>query len=385
MSLVLDEHRRYLADAARLAAYEHAIAAVVQPGDVVLDLAAGTGILGFLACRAGAARVYSVDGGPIVQIGRALAAANGFSDRVTFIRGYSPRIDLPERADVLVCDQVGHMGFEAGLFEYIRDARRRLLKPDARMVPQRIDIEVAPLESEDLRSRVDFWDHPRQGLDVSTAATMAVNTGYPAIVRGEDLLSSGEPIASAAIAADPQELAGEASCLVRRAARLDGICAWFRAELAPGISMTNHPAEPRRIDRRCVMLPIRNPVEVMAHDTVFVRMHIIPADHLVTWSVQVRRDEEIVARFRHTTFAGMLLTAEDVQTADPEWMPRLTAAGIARQHILDLCDGSRRLSEIEQLVFDRHRALLPTAADAAAFVAEVVSRYCELDADVPTR
>ena len=55
MSLVLDEHREYLSDRNRLDVYARAIAELVKPGAVVVDLGAGTGIMGLLACRAGAA------------------------------------------------------------------------------------------------------------------------------------------------------------------------------------------------------------------------------------------------------------------------------------------------------------------------------------------
>jgi protein arginine N-methyltransferase 1 len=85
MSEVLDEHRLYLSDAVRVRAYERAICAIVRPGDVVLDLGAGTGVLGLLACRAGARRVYAVDGGGILGVARALARANGVADRITHV------------------------------------------------------------------------------------------------------------------------------------------------------------------------------------------------------------------------------------------------------------------------------------------------------------
>ena len=38
MSVVINEHRIYLSDHARLAAYSAAISQAVRPGDVVLDL-----------------------------------------------------------------------------------------------------------------------------------------------------------------------------------------------------------------------------------------------------------------------------------------------------------------------------------------------------------
>ena len=69
MSLVLDEHRRYLADRFRLLHYERALRELVRPGAVVVDLASGTGILGLFACRAGASRVYAIEAEPMCWTG----------------------------------------------------------------------------------------------------------------------------------------------------------------------------------------------------------------------------------------------------------------------------------------------------------------------------
>src|SRR5687768_3356887 len=124
MSRELDEHRQYLEDDKRMTAFASAIAATVRPGDVVVDLGCGTGILGLLACRAGASRVYAIDSGGMAEVARALASANGLTDRITIVNGHSRQVPLPERADLVVCDQIGHFGFEAGLFESLEDARR---------------------------------------------------------------------------------------------------------------------------------------------------------------------------------------------------------------------------------------------------------------------
>ena len=110
MSVIVDEHRQYLSDAARIEAFRSAIHEVVRPGDVVVDLGSGTGILGFLACQAGAAKVYAIEQGGMIEMARALARANGFESRIVFVPGLSTRISIPERADVIVADQIGQSG-----------------------------------------------------------------------------------------------------------------------------------------------------------------------------------------------------------------------------------------------------------------------------------
>jgi hypothetical protein len=389
VSLILDEHRHYLADHPRITAYERALAATVRPGDIVLDLASGTSVLGILACRAGAARVYSIDDGSIIQVARELARANGVADRMVFIREFSTRTTLPEPVDVIVCDQMGHMGFEAGVLEYVRDAKQRMLKRDGRSIPQSIAFEVAGLESDDLRDRLDFWERRPAGLDVTPARGIALNTGYPALVAPQQLLTDGAVIARTDVLGDDAyALEGSVRLTVTRAGRLDGICAWFTAELAAGITLTNQPGAPDRIDRRNAMLPIERPVIVRPDDFIDVDLHIIPDDMVVTWTAAVRRpgEDPPLARSRHSTFRGILIADEDLRRTDPDLRPELTAAGLARRTVVDLCDGQRTLREIERLVFERHSTLLGTPADAAVFVSEVVSRYClPVRASVPPR
>ena len=138
MSLVVDEHRQYLDDHARVSAFETALTVVVRPGDVVLDLASGTGILGFLACRAGAARVYAIESESISALARLVARDNGLDDRVIVIQELASRATLPEPVDVIVTDLAGRFGFEAGLLEVLGDARRRFLKPGGRLIPSSV-------------------------------------------------------------------------------------------------------------------------------------------------------------------------------------------------------------------------------------------------------
>ena len=146
MSTVIDEHREYLSDGPRLTAFREAIAELVTPDSVVLDLGCGTGILGLLACRAGAKLVYAVDEGGMIEVARSLCEANAFTNQMRFIKGLSIQIVLPERVDLVVADQIGHFGFEAGICEYFRDARARFLKPNGRMIPSRRHRPSPPLQ-----------------------------------------------------------------------------------------------------------------------------------------------------------------------------------------------------------------------------------------------
>jgi protein arginine N-methyltransferase 1 len=377
VSRVIDEHREYLADAARVSAYASAIGEVVRPGDVVLDLASGTGILGLLACRAGAARVYAIDGGGMAQPARAIVRENGFEERVQVINGFSAHVDLPERADVLLTDQIGHFGFDAGVVEFVADARRRLLKPDARLVPSRIDLLVAPVEVPDVADAIDFWSGRPAGFNMEPLHEMTVNSGHPRTLEAGHLLGTPHVGGSIDLFADSSSIAVSAGMVIARSGTLHGIGGWFSAVLSPTVTLSNAPLAANRIARRGVVFPIRRAVAVAAGDRVSVRMRILPADLLVSWTARVFRGDaaEASERFDHSTLRGMLIEPERLHRTRPDYVPNLTARGKARLSVLELCDGFRPLAAIEREVYDRHSALFRDRAEAAVFVAEVVTGY----------
>ena len=380
MSLVLDEHRQYLADAVRVSAFRQAIDEVVTPGDVVLDLGAGTGILGLMACRAGAKRVYAVDEGPIISLAREIAWANGFQDRITHIKGLSTRVELPERVDVVLADQVGRFGLESGILEYFADSRARFLKPDGVMIPGEIGLVVAPVECGELFGQVDFWGRTPAGYDFRPALAIAANTGYPARFDPAHLLGAPARAISVRLStASTAALGAEVVLVAARPGALHGIGGWFEAQLSPGVTLTNSPLAARPIFRRQVFFPIARPVALEEHDQIGVRLRILPAAGVVSWTVDVRDGRGPAptskGRFAHSTFQGMLLCKEDLERTDLQFVPRLSPWGEARRSVLELCDGRRALGDIEREVHRRHPAIFQSPAEAAAFVTEVVTRY----------
>lgn len=377
MSLIVDEHRRYLSDHPRLEAYRRAIAASVRPGDVVIDVGSGTGILGLMACRAGASRVYAIESTGMIEIARALAAENGVADRMTYVPRHSTEAVIPEPADVLVGDLAGRMGFEAGVFDVYRDARR-WLKPDARVIPSSITIHAAPVEHREAHQNAIFWRGGAEGFRTESVLRWALNTGYPWRYDPEHLLSSSSVSAAFSTIDPPDLLRIDGRVAIERAGSLHGIGAWFTAALAPGVVLTNAPRAESRIDRRNVFLPVERRIAAQAGDEVGIAIRIRPGDMLVSWSIEVRTRDG-VTRERHSTLEGMLVTREDVRAHDPASRPRLTPRGLARGTLLALCDGRHSLAEIEREMQRRHPDLFSTPAGAQAFVAEVVTRYGSFD------
>ncbi|MDD5559562.1 class I SAM-dependent methyltransferase [Candidatus Methylomirabilis sp.] len=377
MSLVVDEHRAYLADQARMSAFCKAIGETVKPGDVVLDLGSGTGILGLFACRAGATRVYSIEEGGMVELARAICRANGFHDRVTFIKGLSTRVELPERVDVVVADQIGRFGFEAGLPEYFDDARRRFLKPDGRLLPSCVEMWVAPVECPEMFAQVEFWNDSPAGFDFRPARSWAANTGYPVKLRADHLLS--DPVSAALLDLSitiPTPLTLEASVLATRAGNLHGIGGWFSARLSNSVTMSNSPLATHSINRRNVFFPVDRPVGLEKGDRVRIKMQILPSELVITWEVEVwGMADARKARFTHSTFHGMLICKEDLERTQPHFIPKLSPWGDARRSILNLCDSQRTLAEIEQEIYSHYPELFRSLGEAAAFVAEVITRY----------
>jgi protein arginine N-methyltransferase 1 len=147
------EHARMLHDDRRTSDYIAAVGNAVRSEDIVLDIGTGSGVLAVAAAHAGARHVFAVEASDIADVAEHVFAANGVQDRVTLIRGWSRDIELPEPADVLVAELIGNEPFEEEILETTLDARRRLLKPDAQLIPYALELVAWPLLIPDSEAR----------------------------------------------------------------------------------------------------------------------------------------------------------------------------------------------------------------------------------------
>ncbi len=272
---LFDDHYDMLADSVRMDAYAEAISRTVRPGDRVLDLGAGLGILGFMALKAGAAHLYAVEKTDSIELARKIAARNGLEDRVTFFHGNSKDFELQEPVDVLLSETLGSFGVEENTLDFTLDARRRLLKPDGRMLPEALRLWLAPVNQEDASRKVGFWQTV-QGLDFSPAVDELLARMSPADIGMQDLMARPLVFQDVDLALHEQTtLQNTLVFPIARTGTLHGVAGWFQVELCPGVQFSTGPEAPATHWRQAVF-PLREPVPVVPGDFLEVTLRIGP-------------------------------------------------------------------------------------------------------------
>jgi type III protein arginine methyltransferase len=153
-------HFPMMNDAYRNQAYERAIRRAVGPGTRVLDIGTGAGLLAMMAARAGAEHVTTCEMVSVVAEKAAeVIALNGYADRVTVVARKSndlqvgPDGDMPEPADVLVSEILSSDLLGESVLLALEDARGRLVKPDAIILPEAGDVLAFLAGGDDLELR----------------------------------------------------------------------------------------------------------------------------------------------------------------------------------------------------------------------------------------
>ena len=236
-----------LSDERRMARYRMAIEAVVQPGDVVVDLGTGLGVLAIMAARAGAEHVYAVDIRPqVIPIAERVVAANGLSERITLIRSDAMDVELPEQVDVIVNELIGDFGTDENIHECVRSVADRYLKEGGRVVPNRLSTHIVGVTYDgELRG---VFGNDVHDMDLSSAVTDAFTPAV--IMHGLRHLSTEltEVLSLEQIefGNDMPDRVYEYSLAmpVVRSGDLQGFVGFFDCELAPGITLDNYPCYP---------------------------------------------------------------------------------------------------------------------------------------------
>lgn len=286
--------RMMVGDETRTRAFQRSIQTTVQPGMVVLDIGAGSGILSCFAAQAGASRVYAVEREPgAVAMARALIADNGFTDIIRLVQADAERVWLPEKADVIVSEWLGAYGVDENMLRPVLVARDRWLKEGGAMIPATVTAWMAPVDHPASREATFFSANPYnlnlRALDpfphpqaVCLPRGMGVEqlAGEPRVLWETNCAAMDAGTASAPHAATLTfSLTGPASALA----------AWFHAELPGGETLSNAPGQPRT-HWGIMLFPIGATRECQAGDAIEVGFHCVPggpygSNHI--WAVRM--------------------------------------------------------------------------------------------------
>lgn len=248
-----DYHYRMLADTARVEAYQRAIAAVVTPGCHVVEIGTGTGILAVLAARAGA-RVTAIEQYSVMQVARDVARRAGLAAQINFVRGRSDLVQLDQPGDVLVSEIVGNRILNEGLMEMTIDARRRLLRPRAAVIPSRIEILAQAGHTTRFAHLERAFDKLRGRHDLDLTPMVAwfnqrVSCGRLTFELGQED-DDFQPLTDERVALDldlltldSREVEGDVELVPERRGSANAVVLSFRLHLQPGIELSTCGAQ----------------------------------------------------------------------------------------------------------------------------------------------
>lgn len=282
-----------LADKVRVDAYHAAIDRYVSEGDVVIDLGTGTGILAFLAAARSPARVYAIDHSTIIDVARKVRDSNGL-DRVELLQVNSRKLELPEKADVIIQEQMGHALFDERMVLNVADLRDRLLKPGGRILPSRFELYLDPVQLKDEYAVPFAWEQRVHGVDFSVLSDLKASTtpdhNFKLLAQSEfsHFLTDSEPVLSFDLeTANEDDLPRRFRFRrpVRTRGRVDGISVHFVARFDDEISISTSPFAART----CWKVPILRVEarELEVGDDVEVTVDAPDLANQRTWSWRV--------------------------------------------------------------------------------------------------
>ncbi|CAI9009804.1 MULTISPECIES: methyltransferase domain-containing protein [Burkholderia] len=310
-------HDLMLNDRLRMKAYRDAIMETVRPGDHVVDLGTGTGILSQWALEAGAARVTGIEmNTEILDLAVRRMNDAGYGARFVPVNQVSYDVELDAHADVLISEIIGNMADNENFQPILEDAIRRFLKPDGSILPLSVSSFLVPVAAprahEDLRGGAVSSLTPRYDvaqLYEKKGIRSPFNLYYDCILPRALYLSDPQQLCHYAGKWDqPSSYTRQLRYVLHADGLLTGFKCCFTAALTAGtvldISGGDVPAGETSDSWKHAYLPIECPIEVQAGDTLnlsFSRRYPDGGEtgfqQLYAWRGTVERQGNLVGRF----------------------------------------------------------------------------------------
>jgi protein arginine N-methyltransferase 1 len=289
----LTDYGFMLRDRRRIDAYRRALAACITPSSVVLDLGAGVGTFGVLACQLGAARVYAIESASIILVAEEIARANGVAERIKFLQARASDVELPEQVDVVVSDLAGALPLFEEHVPTLVHVREHFLKPGGVLMPRSSRLFCAPVSSSDVYARiVEPW-RSVPGVDFSPVETRVLHTPHPVWVEPQHF--AGEPRCWAELdytTIVSPNVSGTAAWTMSEQRTIHGVALWFESTLYGDITCSSGPWSPDSV-HATMFLPLLTPLELSADETLrfTIDATLVDGRYVITWQAEGREKQ----------------------------------------------------------------------------------------------
>jgi len=369
----VSQHRAMVFDSVRNAAYEKAIRQFITPDSVVLDLGAGLGLLGLLAARAGARKVYLVEPESVVRLAAEIARSAGVVDRIEILQGRIEDIELPEPVDLILSVFTGNLLYSEDLLPSLFHARDRWLKPGGRLLPDLAELWLTPVEAPALHDQyVSAWSTTACGFEVGAARRFAANEilwpsrdelhftplAYPVLLSRCDLNS-----------ADTADCDGNAACRIDVAGSCHGLLASMRIRL--GTEWLDTADRTQGLHWSNPLLPLDLPLAVEVDENAEINLQRV-CEGDWSWGLAAR-----AGRRRYGESLSRIDLADALRRAAPDFRPILPARSAATRFLLERMDGVHDNAALAAALQQAFPAEFSSAEAARRFVQRLVQRFAQ--------
>ena len=164
-------------------------------------------------------------------------------------------VNLPEPADVLISEMIGNEPLAENVLEITTDAIKRLLKPDARLIPHKVRIFGLPvtIPRTELVKRtfaaenLENW-YSWYGIDFSPLGEIARYSPHTFVVNpflAREWKTLSEPVLLAELdlrAIENLAIDNRIDVVANACGQIDGLLEYFELELGPTTWLSTHPS-----------------------------------------------------------------------------------------------------------------------------------------------
>ncbi len=369
----LRDYAWMLNDPARINAFRQAITDAVKPGDVVVEIGAGLGTFGFIACQAGASHVYAIEDGVFDALCE-IVRKQPFGDQIKPVRGNSLDVELPEKADVIIYEDFNSTFLGEGMSRLIGDASRRFLQPGGKWIPAEAVLCGALYEAPEKWGELSGWRSEKahlRGLDFSPLADWMLNSKFRDEYSPDGIIAPPRDLRRYRIGgeAETYDLSWRGEDVSVRRGDVHGICVWFRLEFGNGIALDNAPGADKTVYQQ-VFFPLSAPVPVDAGEKVGWSLFCTPGggdEFLWNWRVESQS-----GLAEGTTFASSPFVAADLKKKSGGHVPSLDLDRRIAKFILEEVDGTQTQGAIAARLQEKFPNEIPGEREALQYVVNVL-------------